>query len=954
MKVDSFFLGWDKPIVQLAVKRLTKDWKPSPILDLSNLLIVVPTKQSGRRLREGIARFAAENNAGVLPPKTVTPDFFIRPENDINKVASTVESTAAWAETLMTSDISKLTALFPKNTENKQDSKWALSLAEKISRLRTLLSENGLLISDLVKKDSDNIEELPRWENLTTLEKEYLSKLHKVGLEDIHKAKIENLGKNINVDGIELLIILAVPDPTPLSLKAIEIVAKKVPIEIWIHAPENFKYAFDKWGRPIPDEWAKIEIPFSDDKEYIRLRGDAQSQADDVVNILLGQQKDLDVNEFSIAAPNTNLIPFIKKAFITHNIEVYNPAGESITTGAMFQLVNSFGRLLSTKQYDDWSSLLRNSDMLRYISKKEDNFNQISMLTQLDKFQNAHMPNMLNEISFFLQRYTGNQFKDLRIAHEIIMKFIAQFNNTKPLEFMRTFLAEIYKGYKIDPSVWGNTKQSDTAFVISKIVDEMDSPIFKTDRMSSSLQMDILFKTLKQKKIYPEHSERAIPVQGWLEMPWEEAEIVIIAGMNEGFVPDSVVGDIFLPDLPRKKLGLHDNSNRFARDSYLLTSMISSRPNGGVYCIVGKQDVSNDPLKPSRLLFRCSNDKLLYRAKLLFQELSEPDSEIIPPDYQWKLKPEMSYDINHMSATAFKEYLACPFRFYLKRALHMTHLDDRKTEADAMEFGNACHIPLEKLGKNKKLSGCKNKVELARFLKNEATKFMENKFGKELPLAISVQLDTIKKRLAKAAEIEAQIRDEGWKTIATEYEFGNGKGIEINGMKIVGKIDRIDIKDNLLRIIDYKTGDTPKGPLQAHIKNANCETLDCAFFEVNNKEKAWIDLQLPLYYIALTKDCDFLNMLNIKYNIKQLEIHCGYFMLPKSLDETGLKIWEDLNNYYIDAAEECLNKVINCVKNKEFWPPSENIKYDEFAYLHIGSLKDAIEINNYGQYQFRF
>ena len=927
------FLGWDRHVVSLAVEQLTLQWKPSTVLDLSNLLIVVPTKQSGRRLREGIARFASEKNAGVLPPQTVTPDFFIRPENSSNCVATAIESTAAWAEVLMASDLSVLTALFPRKPENQQDSKWALGLAEKISKLRTLLSENGLLIRDVAVKNADNIEEVPRWEDMAALEKAYLSKLKKAGLEDVHQAKIKNLGKNIDLKGVKSLIVLAVPDPTPFSLKAIESVTKKVPVEVWIHAPVDMDKAFDKWGRPKPDVWAKMDIPFADDKEYIRLRGDAQDQADDVITVLLEQGRALDVREFAIAAPNTNLFPFIDKAFAPHGVEIYDPAGESITRSAMYQLINSIGALASSKQYDAWSSLLRNSDLLAYITSKNRAFDSVRMLTQLDRFQNNHMPDTMKDVAFFLKRYDEGKFQDLIIAQVVVTHFLQRFEQSRPLNFMREFLSEIYQNSKVDTSVWGNTKQSDTAQVITKVLQDMDSPVFGDLFMSSDLQVEILFNVLRQKSIYPEHTERAVPVQGWLEMPWESADILVIAGMNEGFVPDSVVGDIFLPDLPREKLGLNDNSNRFARDSYLLASMISSRPDGGVYCIVGKNDVSGDPLKPSRLLLRCPDDKLLARANYLFQELSEPDREIIAPAHQWQLKPQMGLGVDHLSATAFKDYLTCPFRFYLKRVLRMEHLDDRKTEADAMEFGNACHIPLEKLGENLDLADCTDQYVLATFLQDEAERYIKNKFGHNLPLALTVQLDTIKKRLGKVAEVEAGIRADGWKTLETEYDIGNGEGVEINGMNIVGKIDRIDIRDGVIRIIDYKTTDTPKKPIEAHIKNANNDTLDCAHFELAGKEKGWVDLQLPLYHILLDMDPRF----------QKYEKQCGYFMIPKALDSTGVSLWLDLDQNYITAAKECIHKVIDCVKEQVFWPPVENVQYDDFEDLHTGSLKEAFE-----------
>lgn len=66
------FLGWDRPLLTLAVKHLTRNWT-SRIIDLGHHLIIVPTKQAGRRLRSSLALRASERDVGGLPPAVVTP-----------------------------------------------------------------------------------------------------------------------------------------------------------------------------------------------------------------------------------------------------------------------------------------------------------------------------------------------------------------------------------------------------------------------------------------------------------------------------------------------------------------------------------------------------------------------------------------------------------------------------------------------------------------------------------------------------------------------------------------------------------------------------------------------------------------------------------------------------------------------------------------------------------------
>ena len=85
MSVTREFLGWDEPF-----GRATIDWLWERRARLSGMLLVVPTAQSGRRLREGLAE-----RGGVLAPRVVTSGFF-SPEG---KPPEAVEI-LAWVEVL--------------------------------------------------------------------------------------------------------------------------------------------------------------------------------------------------------------------------------------------------------------------------------------------------------------------------------------------------------------------------------------------------------------------------------------------------------------------------------------------------------------------------------------------------------------------------------------------------------------------------------------------------------------------------------------------------------------------------------------------------------------------------------------------------------------------------------------------------------------------------------------
>jgi ATP-dependent helicase/nuclease subunit B len=173
---------------------------------------------------------------------------------------------------------------------------------------------------------------------------------------------------------------------------------------------------------------------------------------------------------------------------------------------------------------------------------------------------------------------------------------------------------------------------------------------------------------------------------------------MIVTGMNDGFVPDGHLSDVFLPDTLRKQLGLRCDADRLARDAYLMRGLIESHRDDGRVCfLVSKTGATRDPLKPSRLLFRCSDAELVQRARQLFGD-PEDEQDSYPPTISFRLQANPPADIRadrltpgRLSVTQFRDYLTCPFRFYLKVILGMEALDDEKVEMDALDFGSLVH-----------------------------------------------------------------------------------------------------------------------------------------------------------------------------------------------------------------------------------------------------------------------
>jgi len=259
---------------------------------------------------------------------------------------------------------------------------------------------------------------------------------------------------------------------------------------------------------------------------------------------------------------------------------------------------------------------------------------------------------------------------------------------------------------------------------------------------------------------------------------------------------------------------------------------------------------------------------------------------------------------------------------------------------DARLFGTIAHNVLDKFGKDSLLKDSTDSKKIAVFLHTELEQQFFFRFGpfKQLPLPILVQYESLKKRFAKFAEMQAEERRKGWEIIETELK----ETITVNGMQLTGQIDRIErnSRNGDIRVLDYKTNDAadPKklNPEGVHFKKliATSNAQEYAKFAIENKEFYWIDLQLPLYIIIL-------NSINKFQNAK---IECGYFVLNKTLSNIRIYPWKNIMDY-IEPAEKCVQTIIKNIQNKKFWPPSQKVTYDNYTQLYQGydSLEEAFE-----------
>ena len=209
-------------------------------------------------------------------------------------------------------------------------------------------------------------------------------------------------------------------------------------------------------------------------------------------------------------------------------------------------------------------------------------------------------------------RFTANRnkYEDVNLALVEINNWINHFENDLN-KYLPLFFEKIYSDREFDSYL-----DQDFTIFAEALISQLDQiERNNLQNIGPVDKLDLLIHSLKSERTQEIKEEHSIELQGWLEALWDDNPHIIIAGMNEEFVPDRITGDIFLPESLRSIIGLRSNESMLARDSYIFKALLGWRKsNGRIDITLGKTSLEGDNLRPSRLLLQCEDNELPDRA----------------------------------------------------------------------------------------------------------------------------------------------------------------------------------------------------------------------------------------------------------------------------------------------------------------------------------------------------
>jgi len=917
-----------KPLVALTEKNplaaqvaafLLRGRDGSPI-DLGDTLVLIPTAGAGRAIRRELSK------KGVLSPQFLLPMDALVPKN--LPVASRLEREAAWAMLLDPADRQRFGSLVPQIVPlDSPDDRFGV--AERLCGVCDQLAEAGLHPAS-PQLASELSEDKLRWADFGKLYAEYLAVLSKHGLRDPNDVRIEQ-AKNPSVPAeLKRVMVACIPDLAPVVQICLQWLENKgIDVEILAWSPSEQAPHLDAMGRPDSKWWKKN--PPRVEQDAILAANDPPTEAGLLLDYVAGDAS----ADFEIFAAATESAVALAQEIAWRDADAYLPEGRALAQTESAEILLGWDEFSRSHRLRDLRVLMQKPHFLSFFVAavgKPEHFTPQSASQACDWLISQRLCSTVEAAQSWLKNAekpeNGSALRE-HIAQDqftqAAYKLLARRMNGQAMlaavnEHRGTVQAGSFAAKEL-AAVAEVSVQIRNSGLLSQLPEELQRAASRADIM--------------RKRIFPRASAGSIEVQGWLEAPWSSAQRLVVAGCRDGALPSGTYVDAFLPDKAKKELGLVTQDGRLARDSYLLSCILASRPAGEVRLGYSRLRSQGEPNRPSRLLFGCTDQELPERSTLLLKpaprserlDKNEVTPKLIlprPKNYQWPPKS--------IRVTAFKSYLECPLRFYLGTILKLRKVDPDAREIPATDFGTVMHKVLEKFALEKSLAHLSDADEIARKLSGLLDAVVPSYYGEKPSPVVRVQIENMRARLVAAASTEAIIRGEGWSTLAAEHKVIADNNYTLGGLPITANIDRVDYHpDYGLRILDYKTYSQPKTPAKSHLgPHRSRPHLPEADLEIlvgkkgTLKQRSWIDLQLPLYAWLAGRIWE-------KKAEKGIEV--GYFLLPPD-GESGEKALQhlDLTKEMQESAEQCAKRICELVAAGEFWPPSPSseVEFDDF------------------------
>lgn len=406
---------------------------------------------------------------------------------------------------------------------------------------------------------------------------------------------------------------------------------------------------------------------------------------------------------------------------------------------------------------------------------------------------------------------------------DIIEKlFISAQTANESYNYLNGIIVKLYE--VISKSSYSNIYENEflnkASIELNRIKDILDK---YTAEIESETFWNILLENSKRMKIpFSGEPLEGIQIMGMLETRSIDFDNVFILSVNEGILPAEMSSSSFIPFALRKAFKLPVSEDTEADYAYYFYRLLQKAKN--VTLIYNTETGVISAGEKSRFIMQVEselapkNKNITVQSLLLEGDIELPKRKEITiektPQVLELLKNQKQY-----SATTLSTYINCPLQFYFKKAARLKEEEEVEEYFSAAAFGNIFHELMDILYRDdvgrevtqemidsKMTSIGSNYDDLWKKACEKLTEYKEFakiKQGKNL-----LYKSVIKKLISSVLNNDKS--EVPFKIIELETAAEKKVSLDINGevteVTLYGRLDRVEMKDGITRIIDYKTG----------------------------------------------------------------------------------------------------------------------------------------------------
>ena len=314
-----------------------------------------------------------------------------------------------------------------------------------------------------------------------------------------------------------------------------------------------------------------------------------------------------------------------------------------------------------------------------------------------------------------------------------------------------------------------------------------------------------------------------VQVMGLLESRSLDFDHVYILGVNEGILPQVSVSPSFIPDSIRRAYGLPVIENQDAISAYMFYRLLQR--SGKVSLVYNGQGDENNTGEPSRFLRQLEFESG-YTFKYFDQSQAistthhlktdiRKEGEVLSRLHAYLDQQESSLRV---SATALTTYMNCAVQFFYKYIAKIEEPKELTENLEANNIGSMLHfvmerfyeelkaespyITRERISAHRKQLDRLGKTAFSRIMADDEHQVLNHNGMQQVVLAIVAEYASV---ILNYDETEAPFSVLGLES-KDEIKFNiNVQGKE-RSLTLHGIIDRVDQKNGVTRVVDYKTG----------------------------------------------------------------------------------------------------------------------------------------------------